>query len=159
MGEMDPTVFHFPTGLIRSKLRKKAKEIMGTCFKSFKETLYKKFILEDKEPNWDGGEYTKQKDFWQEFKQYRQSKEYLELSRKNKDNSLKATNPHKLGSHGYASKTDAFERELEEVECLGIEHETANWEPISIYFYMVRRVHHGPDRSFSSTTPAMSSLI
>jgi hypothetical protein len=52
--------------------------------------LYKNFILKDKEPNWDGGEYAKQKDFWQEFKQCRQSKEYLELSRKNKENSLKA---------------------------------------------------------------------
>ena len=108
------------------QVKKKAKEIMGTCFKTFKETLYKKFILEDKEPNWDGGEYTKQKDFWQEFKQYRQSKEYLELSKKNKENSLKATNPHKLNSRGYASKMDAFERELKEVECLGIEPETTN---------------------------------
>jgi hypothetical protein len=100
--------------------------------------LYKNFILKDKEPNWDGGEYAKQKDFWQEFKQCRQSKEYLELSRKNKENSLKATNPHKLGSHGYASKMDEFERELEEVERLGIEPETTNWEPRSIYFYMAR---------------------
>ena len=99
---------------------------MGTCFKTFKGTLYKKFILEDKEPNWDGGEYTKQKDFWQEFKQYRQSEEYLKLSRKNKENSLKAMNPHKLGSHGYANKMDAFKRELEEVECLGVEPKTAN---------------------------------
>ena len=100
--------------------------------------MYKKFILEDKEPNWDGGEYTKQKDFWQEFKQYRQSEEYLELSRKNKENLLKAMNPHKLGSCGYASKMDAFEREPEKVECLGVEPETANWEPILIYFYMAR---------------------
>ena len=45
-------------------VKKKAKEIMGTCFKTFKGTLYKKFILEDKVPNWDGEEYTKQKDFW-----------------------------------------------------------------------------------------------
>ena len=50
----------------------------------------------------------------------------MELNRKNKENSLKATNPHKLGSRGYASKMDAFERELEEVERLGIEPETAN---------------------------------
>ena len=105
---------------------------MGTCL-TFKGTLYKKFILEDKESNWDGGEYAKQTDFWQEFKQYRQSKEYLELSRKNKENSLKATSPHKLGSHCYASKMDAFERELEEVERLGVEPETTNWEPKSIY--------------------------
>ena len=62
----------------------------------------------------------------------------MELSRKNKENSLKAMNPHKLGSHGYTSKIDAFERELEEVERLGVEPETANWEPISIYFCMVR---------------------
>ena len=128
---------------------------MGTCFKTFKGTLYKKFILEDKEPNWDGGEYAKQK----EFKQYRQSEEYLKLSRKNKENSLKATNPHKLGSRGYASKMDAFERELEEVECLGIEPETANWEPRSIYFCMAREVHHDTDGTFSFTNPALSSLV
>jgi hypothetical protein len=35
---------------------------MGTCFKTFKGTLYKKFVLMGKEPNWDGEEYTKQKD-------------------------------------------------------------------------------------------------
>ena len=62
----------------------------------------------------------------------------MELSRKNKENSLKVTNPHKLGSHGYASKMDAFERELKEVECLGIKPKTANWEPRSIYLCMVR---------------------
>ena len=54
---------------------------------------------------------------------------------------------------------DAFERELEEVERLGVEPETANWEPRSIYFYMARGVHHGPDGSFSSTNLAMSSLV
>jgi hypothetical protein len=121
-----------------SKSGKKAKEILGTCLKTFKETLYKKFILEDKEPNWDGGEYAKQKDFWHEFKQYRQFEEYLELSRKNKENLLKVTNPHKVSSRGYASKMDEFESELEEVECLGVEHETANWEPRSIYCCMAR---------------------
>jgi hypothetical protein len=78
--------------------------------------LYKKFILKSKEPNWDGRVYTKQKDFWQEFKQCREFKEYLELSRKNKENSLKATNPHHLGSWGYASKMDEFESELEMLE-------------------------------------------
>ena len=83
----------------------------------------------------------------------------MELSRKNKENLLKAMNPHKLGSRGYASKIDAFERELKEVECLGIEPETANWEPRSIYFCIARGVHHGPDGSFSSTNLAMSSLI
>ena len=83
----------------------------------------------------------------------------MKLSRKNKENSLKATNPRKLGSRGYASKMDVFERELEEVERIGIEPETSNWEPRSIYFYMARGVNHGPDGSFSSTNPAMSSLI
>ena len=140
-------------------MKKKAKEIIGTCLKTFKGTLYKKFILEDKESNWDGGEYTKQKDFWQEFKQYRQSEEYLELSRKNKENSLKATNPHYLGSRGYASKMDGFESELEMLERLGVEAKTANWEPISIYFCMARGVHHDTDGSFSSTNLALSSLI
>ena len=63
-----PLYFTFPRDYDKEQVKKKAKEIMGTCFKTFKGTLYKKFILEDKEPNWDGGEYTKQKDFYQEFK-------------------------------------------------------------------------------------------
>jgi hypothetical protein len=46
---------------------------MGTCFENFKLTLYQKFILEDKEPNWDGDEYASQKNFWEAFKQYRLS--------------------------------------------------------------------------------------
>ena len=50
----------------------------------------------------------------------------MELSRKNKENLLKAMNPHKLGSRGYVSKMDAFQKELEEVERLGIEPKTAN---------------------------------
>jgi hypothetical protein len=121
--------------------------------------LYKKFILKGEEPNWDGGEYAKQKEFYEDFKQYRQSEEYLEMSRKNKANSLKATNRHHLGSHGYASKMDEFEEELEELERRGIEPETTTWEPRSVHFFMVRGVHHGSDRSFSSKNPAMSSLI
>ena len=83
----------------------------------------------------------------------------MELSRKNKENSLKATNPHKLGSRGYASKMDAFERELEEVERLGIEPKITNWEPKSIYFCMASGIHHGLNGSFSSTNLAMSSLV
>ena len=83
----------------------------------------------------------------------------MELSRKNKENSLKATNPHYLGSRGYASKIDEFESELEILERLGIEAETANWEPRSIYFCMARGVHHDTNGRFSSTNPALSSLI
>jgi hypothetical protein len=37
--------------------KKKTKETIRTCFKNFKLTLYQKFNLEDKEPNWDGDEY------------------------------------------------------------------------------------------------------
>jgi hypothetical protein len=74
----------------------------------------------------------------QEFKQYRESKEYLELSRKNKENSLQATNPHHLGSRGYANKMDGFESELEQLEWPGVEPETTGWEPRSIYYCMAR---------------------
>jgi hypothetical protein len=63
---------------------------------------------------------------------------YKELSRKNKENSLKATNPHHLGSHGYASKMDEFESELEELERLGIVPKTTDWELRLVHYYMVR---------------------
>ena len=83
----------------------------------------------------------------------------MELSRKNKENSLKAMNPHHLGSRGYARKTDEFESELVMLERLGVEAKTANWEHRSIYFCMVRGVHHNTDGSFSSTNLALSNLI
>jgi hypothetical protein len=63
-------------------VKKKTKEIMGICFKNFKGTRYKHFVLQNKEPDFDGGQFSKQKDFWQDFKEYRSSEEYLELSRK-----------------------------------------------------------------------------
>ena len=37
--------FTFPTEYDRELVKKKAKEIMGTCFKNFKGTLYKNFVL------------------------------------------------------------------------------------------------------------------
>jgi hypothetical protein len=110
-------------------VKKKAKEIMGTCFKTFKGTLYKKYVLEGKELDFDGGEYTKKRDFWQDFKEYRLSKEYLQLSRKNKENSQKATNPHHLGSRGYAKKVPEFEAGLHRMARLaeeGVQVETAD---------------------------------
>ena len=82
----------------------------------------------------------------------------MELSRKNKENSRKATNPHHLSSHGYASKMDEFQSELQ-LERLGIVPKTANWEPRLVYYYMIRGVHHDTDGSFSATNPAMSNLI
>ena len=82
-----PEYFTFPTGYDKELVKKKAKEIMGTCFKNFKATLYKNFVLQNKELDFDGGQFSKQKDFWQAFKEYRLSEEYLELSRKNKENS------------------------------------------------------------------------
>ena len=50
--------------------------------------------------------------------EYRLSEEYIELSRKNK-NSQKATNPHHLGSRGYAKKMPEFEAEFEKMDRLG----------------------------------------
>ena len=52
---------------------------------------------------------------------YRLSEEYLELSRKNKENSQKGTNPHHLGSRGYAKKMPEFEAELQKMDCLAEE--------------------------------------
>jgi hypothetical protein len=47
-------------------------------------------------------------------------------------------NPHHLGSHGYASKMDEFESELEELEWLGIVPKTTDWELRLVHYYMAR---------------------
>jgi hypothetical protein len=38
--------------------------ILGTCFKNFKGTLYREFVFNNKETNWDEEPYTTQKDFY-----------------------------------------------------------------------------------------------
>ena len=47
-------------------------------------------------------------------------------------NSQKETNPHHLGTRGYAKKMSEFEAELQKMDRLaeeGVQVETANWEP------------------------------
>ena len=58
-----PEYFTFLAEYDRELVKKKAKEIMGTWFKNFKGTLYKNFVLQNKEPDFDGGQFSKQ-DFW-----------------------------------------------------------------------------------------------
>ena len=53
----------------------------------FQGDIVQAFCPKNKELDFDGGQFSKQKDFWQDFKEYRLSEEYLELSRKNKENS------------------------------------------------------------------------
>ena len=86
---------------------------------------------------------------------------YLELRRKNKENSQKATNPHHLGSRGYAKKMPEFEAELQKMSLAeeGVQVETADWEPRSVIYYMGRNVRHAKDGSFSSTNQPMSEPI
>ena len=50
-----PEYFTFPAEYDSKLVKKKAKEIMETCFKNFKGTLYKNFVLQNKEPDFDGG--------------------------------------------------------------------------------------------------------
>lgn len=106
-----PKYFTFPWEgeYNRDRVQKKAYEIMGSCFKTFKGHLHKKFILKDREQNFDEGEFTKQRPFWQEFKEYRLSEEFKQLSRQNKENSQKSDNHHHVGSHGYAKLMPVIE--------------------------------------------------
>ena len=95
----------------------------------------KHFVLQNKEIDFDGEQFSKLKDFWQDFKEYRLSKEYLELGRNNKENSQKMTNSHHLGSRGYIKKMPEFEAELEKMDRLaeeGVQVEIVDWEPRSV---------------------------
>jgi hypothetical protein len=64
MGGTDPEVFHFPKGLCdREQIKEKNKRNHGDMLQEFQGGMYKNFILDDKEPNWDGDEYTSQRNF------------------------------------------------------------------------------------------------
>lgn len=114
--------FTFPPNLsdeLLKEIKKRAKENMAIMFKSFKWTLYEKYILEGKEPDFKKGEYKKQKAFWEAFKAYRLSLEYKKVSDMNKENSCKATNPHRLGSRGYVGQFDKFDAEITNLQKSG----------------------------------------
>jgi hypothetical protein len=80
------------------------------------------------------------------------------MSRKNKENSLRATDPHCLGSRGYAGKMDVFQGELDKMHRLGVEPETVIWEPRSLFFAMARGARHSPNGSLTFEKPSMRSL-
>jgi hypothetical protein len=83
----------------------------------------------------------------------------LAVSRKNKENSLKATNPHRLGSRGYTSKMDEFQAKLDELQQHGVVPQITYWEPRSLFYAMARGAHHGLDGSLTSENPSMSRLV
>jgi hypothetical protein len=129
--------FTFPNDYDEATVKKKAKEIMGRSFKTFKGTLYK-LIKEDREPNFEGGQYNKQRDFWEEFKAYKLSEEAKASSERNRANSLKAKDPHRLGSRGYVRKIPEWEIEVQKLEQRGVRPQTSDWQPRSVNYLLAR---------------------
>ena len=83
-----------------------------------------KLIKEDRQPNFDRGQYTKQRDFWEEFKAYKLSEEAKQASERNRANSLKAKDPHHLGSYGYVRKIPKWETKVQKLEQQGVRSQT-----------------------------------
>lgn len=98
---------------------------MGHAFKTFKGDM-NKLVQASIQPNFDI-EYTKQREFWEEFKEYKLSDVALAASAKNKANSLKATYHHWLGSRGYIRKVPEWDKKLADMERRGVMPQTNDW--------------------------------
>ena len=151
--------FTFPDGYDEATVKKRAKEIMGRSFKTFKGHLYNKFLKEDNgQPNFDGGEYTKQRDFWEEFKANRLSQEAKDASVRT-ENSLKAKDPHRLGSRGYPRKIPEWDEEIHKLEQQGVTPETSNWEPRAVHYILGRGAKYNTDGTLSASSESVTGLV
>ncbi|XP_006652090.2 uncharacterized protein LOC102716207 [Oryza brachyantha] len=100
---------------------------MGILFKKFKSDLFKKFVAKGETPNFKLPRWEKLADFWDEFVEYKTSKEATEISERNKANSLKNTNPHRLGPGGYVNKEAIWDQQQKELESKGIQPVVKGW--------------------------------
>jgi len=100
---------------------------MATLFQAWKKNLYTMFVKKNKPPNFSTKAYVKLRPFWDEFVQYKTSKESEATIRRNKENTIKNKYPHYLGSGGYMSAIPKWERIEREMIARGVVPQTI-WE-------------------------------
>ena len=63
MGYQDPRVFHFPNGVWQGGSQEKSKRNHVDMLQEFQGDIVQEFCPQNKELDFDGGQFSKQKDF------------------------------------------------------------------------------------------------
>ncbi|KAK1604674.1 hypothetical protein QYE76_028347 [Lolium multiflorum] len=75
------------------------------------------------------GQYEKPQHDWPEFVKQKKSEQFLELSKKNKENAAKKEYNHKMGPGGYRFWQPKWEKMENELRARGIRPGTEGWDP------------------------------
>ena len=86
----------------------------------FKHELYKKYVLNGMELDWQKGEHPTQQAYWEAFVSWKKSEEALAISKVNTLNSHRNDNPHRTGSRWYVKKVLEWEKKLQELIQKGV---------------------------------------
>ena len=122
--------FTLPEGLTniqREKVKKCALKKMATQFQTWKKRLWTNYLKGGKKTPEFKGEYTKLKDVWDRFVQFKESEAAKERSRVNKINAEKKTwHPH-LGPGGYKYGLPLWEESKRNMKAAGVTPEIETW--------------------------------
>ena len=108
-------------------VKKFALSKMATQFNKFKNNLYKDYLA-DGEPNEWIGPMMRQREYWPQFLEMKQSAIFKKRSETNKKNAAKKKKHHTMGTCGYKSFTPQWVAMEDEMRKQGIIPETEEWE-------------------------------
>jgi len=88
-------MFTLPEGVDEELVKQCALKKISLVFAKSKQKLFANYVTKDKQPNWD--DFPQVKPYWEEFKQYKLSKDGKEKSEKAKKNMGNKKYNHHLG--------------------------------------------------------------
>ena len=117
------------TAKLRAKVKRWTLSKMAELFRVWKKRLWQDYQKKKTAPVFEGY-LAKQADHWNAFKEYKESEDAKELSKKNKDNADKKMYHHKLGPGGYKTAMPKWDKKEQELLAKGIQPEPLReeWE-------------------------------
>ena len=101
---------------------------MADAFRKFKQNLAHDFVKQNKTPDFKG-QYEKLKHDWPEFVKQKKSEQFIQISKKNKENAAKKEYNHVMGPGGYRIWVPRLEKMENELRARGIRPGTEGWDP------------------------------
>ena len=101
---------------------------MADAFRKFKQNLAHDFVKQNKTPDFKG-QYEKLKHDWPEFVKQKKSEQFIQISKKNKENAAKKEYNHIMGPGGYRLWEPRWEKMENELRARGIRPGTEGWDP------------------------------
>jgi hypothetical protein len=113
--------------LVRSWAMKK----MATQFQTWKKHLYNTYVRKNLTPNFNTarGLISKLRPYWNDFVEYKTSREGEARVRINQENARKKVYHHDMGSGGYETAIPKWQKMEADIIAKGIEPESAKWPP------------------------------